>query len=451
MNTEIQEIEPLKNVLPSPLSKDVIITKPKYERRSEEVHEILSKNPSAIIRYGLYIITLIGFLVVFAAWYIQYPEIVKSSVMITTDKPPIKVIPRVSGKLQKILIKPNQMVRGGDFLAEIENTTRLENIPILEVVLKQLKTYLRSSSLKVTFPPDTLTFGDLQTEYNSLLKNYVDAERLRGDQIYAERKKTIQNQIINYQKIIKSNERQIEVNIEEFKNAEYKYLIDKKLYQDRVYSKLEFLGFENTFLQKKKEKEDYFKMLLDNRMILSEKQKQLLELDFEYIEKTRVFKDNILQSIRNIDNLLISWKQEYVITSPATGTVNFLKNITENQFVHMGDTLFVVLPPKQPFIAVATVSAINFGKVKVGQKGIIKLINYPFEEYGSLIGTIKEIESTASGRQYRIKMSLINGLETNYKRVLPFKNEMQGSLEIITEDMSLLERFFYGFLKVING
>lgn len=426
------------------------LPKPKFELRSEEVHEILSKRPAGIIRYGLTILGLVMILVVFASWYIKYPEIVKSSVMITTEIPPLKVIPRASGRLQKLLAKPNQSVKQGEFLAEIENTTRLENLPILQTLSQQLKNYLQNPSSKVIFPSNTLTFGDLQGEYNSLLKNYQESERLMGDAIYVQRKRILEQQIADYRKLVVINERQVEINAEEFRNVETKYAADKKLYQEKVYGKLEFLNFENTFLQKKKDNENYGKVLVENSLTLSERQKQLVELDFEFIQKTRTFRDNIRQSVQNIDNLLANWQQNYVITSPSDGTLSFLKNLTENQSIRTGDTLFVIMPKNQPIVAMAMVSAQNFGKVKVGQQVIIKLINYPFEEYGSLSGSIQEIEPTSSGCQYRVKMTLTHGLKTNYDKTLPFKNEMQGSLEIITEDMRLLERTFYGLRKMLN-
>ena len=87
---------------------------------------------------------------------------------------------------------------------------------------------------------------------------------------------------------------------------------------------------------------------------------------------------------------------------------------------------------------------------KVGQKVIIKLINYPFEEYGSLSGNIEEIEPTPTGNQYRVKIKLEKGLLTDHDKTLPFQAEMQGSLEIITGDMRLLERTFYGLRKMLN-
>ncbi len=420
------------------------------ELRSEAVNEILSNRPVGIIRYGLTIIALLGVLGLIASWYIKYPEIIKSEVMITTGKSPFKVIPRSSGRLQKLLAKPNQSVKQGDFLAEIENTTRLENLSVLQTLSQQLKNHLQNTSSKVSFPSNTLTFGDLQNEYNSLLKNYQESERLKGDAIYQQRRRILVQQITDYKKMILINERQVSLNNEEFGNAETKYQADKKLYQDKVYGKLEYLNLENSFIQKKKEKESYAKSLIENSLTLSEKQKQLSELDFEFVQKTRIYRDNILQSVQNIDNLLANWQQNYVITSPSNGQLSFLKNLAENQMIRAGDTLFAVLPQNQPIIALSIVSAQSFGKVKVGQKVIIKLINYPFEEYGSLSGNIEEIEPTPNGNQYRVKIKLERGLLTNYEKVLPFRAEMQGSLEIITEDMRLLERTFYGLRKMLN-
>jgi multidrug resistance efflux pump len=428
----------------------VNITRPNLELRAEEVNEILSKRPAGIIRYGLTVIALLGVLGLIASWYIKYPEIIKSGVMITTETPPFKVIPRSSGRLQKLLAKPNQIVKQGDFLAEIENTTRLENLSVLQTLSQELKNYLQNTSSKVSFPSNALTFGDLQNEYNSLLKNYQESERLMGDAIYLQRKRILEQQIIDYKKMIVINERQVDLNNEEFGNAEIKYQADRKLYQDKVYGKLEYLNLENAFIQKKKEKETYAKSLVENSLTLSERQKQLSELDFEFVQKTRTYRDNILQSVQNIDNLLANWQQNFVITSPSNGKLSFLKNLSENQMIRSGDTLFVVLPQNQPIVAMSIVSAQNFGKVKVGQKVIIKLVNYPFEEYGSLSGNIQEIEPTPSGSQYRVKIKLEKGLVTNYDKTLPFQAEMQGSLEIITDDMRLLERTFYGLRKMLN-
>ncbi|MDI9873232.1 HlyD family secretion protein [Flectobacillus rivi] len=424
------------------------LVRPSLELRSEEINDILSKRPAFIIRFGLTIIALIGILSIITSWYIKYPEVIKGNAIITTEIEPLKVISKSSGRLQKILVKPEQWINQGDYIAEIENTTRLENIPVLQTLIHQAERYLTNNTNKILFPLHTITFGDLQSEYNILLKNYEESERLLNDAIYLQRKKILIQQIIGYKKLVEINQKQVEINKEEFRNVETKYLADKKMYNEKVYGKLEFLGFENAFLQKKKENENYAKVLVENSLTLSEKEKQLYELDFEYIQKTRIFHDNIGQSIQNIDNLIASWKQNYIITAPSSGYLAFLRNLTENQVVHTNDTLMSVLPQKQHYIGYANVPSQNFGKVKIGQKVIIKLSNYPSEEYGSIYGTIQDISSSTSNSRYRIKIQLPHQLKTNFNKSINFRSEMMASAEIVTEDLRLLERFFYSLRKI---
>ena len=40
---------------------------------------------------------------------------------------------------------------------------------------------------------------------------------------------------------------------------------------------------------------------------------------------------------------------------------------------------------------------------------------------------------------------------TSYKKEIPFKHEMNGTAEIITEDLRLIERFFQQFKNAFNN
>ena len=137
--------------------------RPPLELRSDEVNDILSNRPAFIIRFGLSIIALIGMLSIIISWYIKYPEVIKGNAIITTEIEPLKVISKSSGRLQKILVKPEQWINQGDYIVEIENTTRLENIPVLQTLAHQAKRYLTNNADKVIFPLHTITFGDLKS------------------------------------------------------------------------------------------------------------------------------------------------------------------------------------------------------------------------------------------------------------------------------------------------
>ena len=64
------------------------------------------------------------------------------------------------------------------------------------------------------------------------------------------------------------------------------------------------------------------------------------------------------------------------------------------------------------------------------------------EEYGMLKGKISEISEVNDGENYTVKILLPNSMQTNYKIKIPFKQNMQASAEILTEELPLISRFF---------
>jgi len=94
------------------------------------------------------------------------------------------------------------------------------------------------------------------------------------------------------------------------------------------------------------------------------------------------------------------------------------------------------------------------GKVKAGQKVNIHLDNFPENEYGILRGRVQHISlvpaQTGTAVYYAVEISLPNGLMTTYKKELPYLPNMQGQADIITEDLSLLERLVLPVKKILK-
>ena len=93
------------------------------------------------------------------------------------------------------------------------------------------------------------------------------------------------------------------------------------------------------------------------------------------------------------------------------------------------------------------------GKVKVGQKVNIRFVNFPDNEYGITKGIVKNISMVptkdAQGMNYyTVEIELPEGLTTNYNKELPYLPEMQAQADIVTENISLLERFFMPLRKI---
>lgn len=95
------------------------------------------------------------------------------------------------------------------------------------------------------------------------------------------------------------------------------------------------------------------------------------------------------------------------------------------------------------------------GKVKIGQRVNISFNNFPDKEFGIVRGIVHNISlvPTKKGEvnQYILEINLINGLKTTYGKTLPFLPEMEGEADIVTDDLSLLERFFLPLKKLIRN
>jgi hypothetical protein len=52
--------------------------------------------------------------------------------------------------------------------------------------------------------------------------------------------------------------------------------------------------------------------------------------------------------------------------------------------------------------------------------------------------------------KYMLRISLPEGMVSSYQKPIPFQQQLQGDVEIITEDLRLLERLFYHIIKIIR-
>ena len=70
----------------------------------------------------------------------------------------------------------------------------------------------------------------------------------------------------------------------------------------------------------------------------------------------------------------------------------------------------------------------------------IRLHNYPYMEFGMLIGVVLSISSIPSEDFYYVEVNIPNGMKTSYGIEIAFSQKMSGSAEIITDDVRLLHR-----------
>ncbi|REC62961.1 hypothetical protein DRF65_06915 [Chryseobacterium pennae] len=87
-------------------------------------------------------------------------------------------------------------------------------------------------------------------------------------------------------------------------------------------------------------------------------------------------------------------------------------------------------------------------KVKKGQKVIVKLYDFPYQEYGVLNAKVQQV-STNSKNSY-IDIMFPNGLRTSYDKSIFANKELKGNAEIVVQDTRLIEKIFYRIKNLLR-
>jgi multidrug efflux pump subunit AcrA (membrane-fusion protein) len=415
---------------------------------SDDILNIVCETPCWMLRAGIGVMTGIFILFFTGTWVIKYPEVLKGNAIVTTHITPLKVVAPTSGRMMRLLVKDNTLVKKGDILAETENTTRLENVPTMKQLVSQAKSFLQVNQRNIAFPNTDFVWGDLQQDFNLLRQSYLDFKRLQSDSYQDNQIQNMNQQVEEMHHMAELNERQKSINEEEFKNAEENFKREEKLFQEGIISEADYVKSKNKRLELQSKHEDLRKSVLSNNLKMKELSGAIDKTGYSFLERKRQCLDNIERSVYNIENSLRNWQQNYLITAPADGKLVFLKNLVENQYLTTADTLFSVMPEQEKFIATVDIPVRGMGKAGIGQKVIIKLDDYPYQEFGMLEGQVQSVFPSLNVKYYRVLVSLPKGLESTYKQAFNCKSEMAGTAEIVTADLRLIERAFYGFRKI---
>ncbi len=124
------------------------------------------------------------------------------------------------------------------------------------------------------------------------------------------------------------------------------------------------------------------------------------------------------------------------------GKISFANFLQENQQVQSNQTICFINPGNTQYFAQLLIPQNNFGKIKQGQKKVLKLQAYPYQEFGTITGQLNFIATIPTDSGYLSKVLLPNGLKTNYQKSLLFHEGLTAQSEIITEDLKLSDRLF---------
>lgn len=420
--------------------------------RSEEVQEILSHVPNWMVRYGNTLVLLVLLLLLAISWFVKYPDVITAEVVVTTRIPPEKIFAKSTGQLESILISNNSQITKNTIIGVIENSGNYKDILLLKSILDTISV----DKDKFTFPIDQLPFlilGEISIDFAAFESNYSEYVLNKKLQPYSSEFSAnnlslaeIKNRLIILKSQKELNEKELEFNKKDLDR-------NKILFEKGIIASQDYEQKQLEYIQSSRALKNIGTSISQLKEALGNSKKTIKSSEINKTLDDNRLLNKAIQSFYQLKKSVKEWELRYALKSSIAGKVSYLSFWNEYQTVNIGDLVFTIIPVKNlGYIGKIKAPIRNAGKIEVGQNVNIRLSNYPDTEFGMLNGNVANISLFPNKEgNYLVDVSLDEELITSYNKKIEFQQEMSGKAEIITEDLRLIERFFYQLKNIFKS
>jgi biotin carboxyl carrier protein len=417
------------------------------ELRSEDVQEILGAPPGWLVRWGTSVVLFAFAMLLSVAGLMEYPDVTKAKIEITTAVPPVDVVARADGYLDRLFVVEKEKVAQNQLLGVLKSTAKYRHVLRLDSVVSRWQR-LPLDSFRVLRPLRSLEIGDIQPDYLAFIQSLETFQFGKDNRSVTAQSNlsAINQQIYSLRQSITFDKKVLTRIKEQLVTAEELLRAQEGLFKEGIVTKTDYAK-ERTKVAELENQRD----LLDEGILRKEReiidlQKNQTQITSSQQETTTTTTTTLLNSLNALRGNIDRWKQSYLLFAPINGTVTQNKFYSEQQFVKAGDQVLTIVPQqtgnKEIVIGRLDLPINGSGKVKEKQRVVIKLDNYPYTDYGTVGGVVVSKSLVAKDGKYAIIVTLPDGLKTNFRdQRIDFTGEqLYGTAEIITDRKTFLQR-----------
>ena len=407
---------------------------------STEVQEIISQRPNWVVRNGMMLFFLIIGSLFATTFFIRYPDVILANAKLTSVNAPKEVKALASGRLVKLLGKEGEYVRENAILGFIESRASHNEV----ISLSQLTdTLQRVAKINPEGLPRFTTMsynnlGEIQTSYQIFIQALNSFRQYLLSGFYLKKRSMLSGDLSFLQRLHANLEEQKKMQQEDLSLAGQTFDANKSLSEDKVISAFDYRTEKSKYIAKAMTIPQINSSLINNESSRHEKEKEIAQLQNEIAQQKGIF----LQALNTLKAQLDDWKSKYLLMAPIAGKVSFTDFLQENTQITQGQTICFINPENTSYYAAILIPQANFGKIKKGEHVLLKLPAYPYREFGTLHGKLDFISSIPTDSGFAAKVILPNGLQTDYKKQLQYREGLAAQAEIITEEQTLSDRIF---------
>ncbi len=422
----------------------------RLELHSEPVRDILGRPPGWLVRSGIGIITAAVVVILIGCRFIKYPEILQATITINAHNLPAQVKARSSGRIDTVFVKDGMIVSEGSPLALIENAADYNDVTLLKSRLATMNRdsvgrfdqNLRLGSIQESF----LGYAQAANDFRFFLENDYASVLIASKK---EQVKVMEQNLRNQQE-------RLHISTEQLAIVYDRLIADSTMYSEKAIAKMTYQESKKAYMQQQMAHQNLLGEADNLRLSLLQTKQAITELEQSRSEQGHNHRTRLSIARDQIEVQITQWEKNFLLVSPTSGVVAITKYWQKNQNITAGETMMTVVPDGvSSYFGKLSLSQRGAGKVKEGQKVNIKLDDYPHMEFGfiqvSLSGiSLLPYNDAALGNVYVLEVQLPDSLVTQYGTHIPYRPEMTGTAEIITDDMSVFDRLVNPIKAVVK-
>ncbi|TWI42129.1 HlyD family secretion protein [Pseudoduganella flava] len=396
-------------------------------------------------------------LLVFIVWasVSKIDVIVIAPGRLVNPTPNIVVQPLETSIVQRIAVRPGQVVRKGELLATLDPTFTQADEAQLRNRYKSLETQTRSLEAELSGRGDAATGGGADDRLQAQLASERKAN------FAAQRAKMSEN-IARLKAGIETNKRDQQVLAERLKSLSQIEAMQERLVAENFGAKMQLLEARDRRLEVERTLVMGRNKDVELSRELASAEAELAAFDKSWRQKAM---EDLLNASRERDSLAeqlakADMRHRLVqLTAPADGVVLEVPKLSTGSVVREAEQMFVIVPLGAQLEAEVQIESQDVGTLKVGAPVHVKLDAFPFQKHGMLEGKVRNISedafrreqvATGQGDAYyvgRIALSNVKLRNMAQARLLP---GMTLNAEIVTGQRSVMSYLLWPLTKALD-
>lgn len=417
--------------------------------RSDLVKEVLEAPPSWLVKWGSTWTLVVILMILSISWFVEYPDLVKGAVQITSEDIAKAVNAKKEGLLDEIYVKEGQLVKKNQRIGRLESIANPAEVEKLKMYLLSIQSGISANSKTISSlenMPEFNNLGEIQQDFQSFAQAFTSKSNFDPSGLESEKIKIFNKDLSELEEMDENLQKQLSNYRSDYNLASEEYQNQQKLNKKGLISANELRQAESKMIAKKQQIDQIISAFNNNQIQKNQKQQEILSVKKGKFEQNSVFKQEVNKVLLAIEN----WEKLHYLNATTDGKLIYLKNIQANQQLRNGENLFYVLPNTSKAYGEMFVGQYNIGKIKVGQRVILKFDGYPYQEFGTMDAKIETISDIPIDSVYKIRVLLPSNQLVSYNKNVKIKVGMTASGEIVTEDLRLIEKLFYEIRKYVK-